>query len=58
VPAWFDETHGYTEDNLPGELYNLTDDLSQRRNLYGEMPERVTELTALLRKARASGQVR
>ncbi len=34
----------------PGELYNLRDDLAQRRNLYAEQPERVRELKSLLAK--------
>jgi arylsulfatase A len=58
VPKWFDEANGYTSHSLPGELYNLKDDLAQRQNLYAENPEKVAELKALLGKIQAQGQVR
>ena len=41
---------------LPGELYNLQDDLSQRRNRYGEKPEIVERLRALLEKYKADAR--
>ncbi len=58
VPAWFDETNGYTKNTQPGELYNLKDDIAEKKNLYSEMPEKVAELKALLAKVRWKGQVR
>jgi arylsulfatase A len=58
VPAWFDEANGYTENSQPGELYNLREDLAQKKNHYAEMPEKVAELKALLAKVREKGQVR
>ncbi len=58
VPAGFDKANGYKANTQPGELYNLKADLSQKTNLYAEMPEKVKELKALLTKARAGGQVR
>ncbi len=58
VPAWFDEENGYTKNDQPGELYNLREDLSQKKNLYAEKPEKVLELTALLKQIQANGQVR
>ena len=48
VPAWFDEAHGYRQHDKPGELYNLDDDLPQHRNLYGDKPALVKELSDLL----------
>ena len=39
---------GYTEHALPGELYNLADDPSERRNRYADEPEKVAELSKLL----------
>lgn len=57
-PAWFDETNGYKDDNHPGELYNLREDLAQKRNLYGEKPEKVAELKAKLKSIREKGQVK
>ncbi len=58
VPEWFDKANGYGPNSHPGELYNLRDDLSQKRNLYGEEPDKVQELTNILKEIRASGQVR
>jgi arylsulfatase A len=50
VPSWFDEANGYSINTNPGELYNLKTDLSQKKNLYAEEPERVKELQALLKQ--------
>ncbi len=58
APPWYNEANGYAEDDQAGELYNLADDLSQRRNRHAEEPEKVAELTALLEQIRAKGQVR
>ncbi|MBC7966140.1 MAG: arylsulfatase [Fuerstia sp.] len=58
VPEWFDQANGYTRHTQPGELYNLRDDLAQKRNLYAEQPDKVRELSTLLVQVRAKGQVR
>ncbi len=58
VPAWFDESNGYQPNSLPGELYDLSTDLGQHRNVYAAQPERVQELGRLLDQIRARGQVR
>ena len=58
VPEWFDQANGYSTNTLPGELYNLRDDLSQHHNLYAEQPEKVQELSTRLEQIRARGQVR
>ena len=58
VPEWFDLQNGYTSHSLPGELYNLRDDLGQKKNVYAEHPDKVRELTALLESVRAAGQAR
>ena len=58
VPAWFDQAHGYTPNTQPGELYNLRDDLAQKHNLYAEQPDKVRELSTLLKQVRGKGQVR
>jgi arylsulfatase A-like enzyme len=55
-PDWFKQERGYTKDEFPGELYNLHDDLAERRNLYGEKPEVVRRLKALLEKHKAKGR--
>jgi arylsulfatase A len=55
-PEWFKHARGYAANELPGELYNLRDDLPERRNLYAERPEVVKRLKALLEKYKAAGR--
>jgi arylsulfatase A len=55
-PDWFKQQRGYTKNEFPGELYDLRDDLAERRNLYGEKPEVVRRLKALLDKYKAEGR--
>jgi arylsulfatase A len=57
-PAWFKQERGYTTNQFDGELYDLREDLSQRRNLYGEKPDMVRRLKALLEKYKAQGRSR
>src|SRR6185295_5658310 len=47
-PDWFKQERGYATNRFAGELYNLRDDLAQRRNRYGENPEIVKRLQKLL----------
>ena len=54
VPEWFDEANGYAKNTQPGELYNLREDLSQKRNRYADEPARVAELKRLLDAAKPS----
>ena len=58
VPPWFDAANGYSANPNPGELYNLREDLAEKKNLYASQPEKVKELTALLEKVRSKGQAR
>jgi len=39
---------GKGEDDQPAQLYNLKDDIGERRNLYSERPEVVAALTSLM----------
>lgn len=55
-PDWFKQERGYAENEFPGELYDLKNDLAQRRNLYGEKVEVVRRLKALLEKYKAEGR--
>jgi arylsulfatase A-like enzyme len=55
-PDGFKQERGYTKNEFPGELYNLREDLAERRNLYGEQPEVVRRLKALLEKYKAQGR--
>lgn len=43
-PGWFKRERGYEAHAYPGELYNLNEDIRQRRNLYGEYPDKVREM--------------
>ena len=52
-PDWFRAERGYTDHAFPGELYNLADDVSERRNLYGAHPDIVRELKDLLEQVKA-----
>jgi arylsulfatase A-like enzyme len=49
-PDWLKRQRGYEPHEHPGELYNLREDLIQSKNRYGQRPEIVRELTALLQK--------
>ena len=54
--AGWEKRHGYPpDDGEPVELYNLVEDIGQRKNLADEHPEVVTELKELLEKIRKQG---
>lgn len=55
-PDWFKEMRGYTSHPYPGELFNLAEDLSEHKNLYGTCPERVQQMKALLEKYKSSNR--
>ena len=55
-PDWFKEERGYRDHDLPGELFNLGEDISERRNLYGRHPEIVRRLSARLEAIKAEGE--
>lgn len=55
-PQWFKEERGYTSHNLPGELFNLQEDISERRNHFAEHPEVVRELKDLLERYKRDGR--
>jgi len=55
-PDWLKKERGYQAHSHPGELYDLSQDLSERRNLYAEHPEIVQRLKALLEKYKAEGR--
>lgn len=58
VPPWFDKANNYPANPHPGELYDLSKDVAERNNLYGEQPKKVAELEAMLADVKAKGQVR
>ena len=54
-PVWNQKHHQAPDDDLPVELYNLKEDIGQRRNLAAGHPEKVAQLQALLKKIRDQG---
>ena len=57
-PDWFKQERGYTRHDLPGELFNLSADGPERKNLYAERPEIVQELSEILEQAKRDGHER
>ena len=57
-PKWFLEANGYQENKSSVALFNLNNDIAQKRNLSSKHPEKVAELKALLSRLRENGQVR
>ena len=55
VPEWFNKKNGYEPNSYNEALYNLHEDIAQRKNLAAEYPEKVTELRALLQQIRKQG---
>lgn len=55
-PDWFKQERGYTPHNHPGELFDLSQDRTERHNLYPDHPNLVTELKALLEAYKESGR--
>jgi arylsulfatase A len=55
-PPWFRAERGFLAHQQPGELYDLSQDPGQRKNLYAEQPERVRQLKALLEEIKAGGR--
>ena len=48
VPDWFNEENDYEPNPHEKALYNLSEDISQRKNLLEEYPEKAAELESLL----------
>jgi arylsulfatase A-like enzyme len=55
-PEWLKQERHYEPHKFPGELYNLRDDLAERKNLYGERQDVAQKLKALLEKYKAEGR--
>ncbi len=47
---------GAGRDDLPAQLYNLTEDIGESRNLYNERPDVVARLTKLMDQTVANGR--
>jgi arylsulfatase A-like enzyme len=55
-PEWFKRERGYTTNTFAGELYDLREDIAERRNRYGEQPAIVKRLAALLERYQRDGR--
>jgi len=55
-PEWLKQERGYAAHKQPGELFDVREDISERRNLYAERPEIVRELKELLEKYKRDGR--
>ena len=52
-PDWIKSERGYTSHDFPGELFDLDEDLSERKNRYGDHPELVREMSQLLQRVKS-----
>jgi len=55
-PFWIKEQFNYQPDTSEMVLYNLANDFKEKRNLFGESPEKVNELKSILEKTRKDGR--
>jgi len=55
-PDWFKKERGYEPHQQPGELFDLSQDISERKNVYAEHPDIVANLKALLEKYKTEGR--
>ncbi|MCR9295528.1 MAG: arylsulfatase [bacterium] len=58
MPEWYRESRDFPENELPAALFDLRQDLGQRRNLYADHPQIVQRLRAQLADKRERGEVR
>lgn len=49
-PEWYAVERGYQPHHQAGELYNLSEDLEQRQNVYAAYPEKVQQMKNQLEK--------
>ncbi len=55
MPDFYKELRGYTDFETEGLLFNLTDDIGQRVNLYEAYPEKVNEMDRLITDSKEKG---
>lgn len=55
-PKWLKEERSYTPHSMPGELFQLREDLAQRHNRFEDKPEIVQELKSLLEDYKRLGR--
>lgn len=52
-PDWWKAARGYVNDDCPGQLFHLAEDLSERRNRYFDHPDIVEQMKSLLEMEKA-----
>ena len=55
-PPWFQEERGYVKDEQAGQLFDVQEDVSERKNHFAERPEMVRELKGLLTRYQSEGR--
>ncbi len=55
-PQWLKDERGYVTGKLAGELFNVREDMPERRNHFAENSDAVRELKALLEKYKRDGR--
>jgi arylsulfatase A len=53
IPKWYTKAEGLVTNEHPAMLFDLTEDLGQRRNIYASQPEVVRRLREMLAKERS-----
>lgn len=56
VPEWFDKEYGYAPDPHKQALYNIREDIGERKNRIEEFPEKAAELKQVLQQIQRQGQ--
>jgi arylsulfatase A len=55
APEWFDRENGYEKNPHDAALYNIREDIAERKNLVAEHSGKAAELRALLQRIREQG---
>jgi len=55
-PEWFKRERDYSDHDLPGELFDLGHDISQRDNVYDDCPDRISQMASDLAAFKAAGE--
>lgn len=55
-PVWWRERHGIRKHDQPAELFHLKENLRQTKNLHGQYPDRVKQMSTLLDKYKREGR--
>ncbi len=56
VPDWYNKEYGYPPDPHKQALYNLREDIGQRKNRIDEFPDKAAAMKHALERVRQHGQ--